>query len=60
MTCSFALVRNESAVARGFVTGRDGTASDYAAILEAIAAVEAIAALQQRRLDGLRARLSSL
>ena len=34
--------------------------ADYAAILEAIAAVEAIAALQQRRLDGLRARLSSL
>ena len=34
--------------------------SDYAAILAAIAAVEAIAAVQQRRLDTLRARLSSL
>ena len=34
--------------------------SDYAAILAAIASVEAIAAVQQRRLVTLRARLSSL
>jgi hypothetical protein len=34
--------------------------ADYAAILAAIASVEAISARQQQRLAGLRARLSSL